>query len=68
MLLADEPTGNLDPQTSVDIMRLLDKVNRIGTTIVMATHDQAIVDAMRRRVVELDDGRIVRDQARGVYT
>jgi cell division transport system ATP-binding protein len=49
-------------------MRLLDKVNRIGTTIVMATHDQAIVDAMRRRVVELDDGRIVRDQARGVYT
>ncbi len=68
VLLADEPTGNLDPQTSVDIMRLLDKVNRIGTTIVMATHDQAIVDAMRRRVVELDDGRIVRDQARGVYT
>jgi cell division transport system ATP-binding protein len=68
VLLADEPTGNLDPQTSVDIMRLLDKVNRIGTTIVMATHDQAIVDAMRRRVVELDDGRIVRDQVRGVYT
>ena len=68
VLLADEPTGNLDPQTSVDIMRLLDKVNRIGTTIVMATHDQAIVDAMRRRVVELDDGRVVRDQVRGVYT
>ena len=68
VLLADEPTGNLDPGTSVDIMRLLDKVNRIGTTVVMATHDQAIVDAMRRRVVELDDGRVVRDQSRGVYS
>jgi len=68
VLLADEPTGNLDPQTSVDIMRLLDKVNRIGTTVVMATHDQAIVDAMRRRVVELDEGKVVRDQARGVYS
>jgi cell division transport system ATP-binding protein len=68
VLLADEPTGNLDPQTSVDIMRLLDKVNRIGTTVVMATHDQAIVDAMRRRVIELEDGNVVRDQARGVYS
>ncbi|MEX0754803.1 MAG: cell division ATP-binding protein FtsE [Actinomycetota bacterium] len=68
VLLADEPTGNLDPQTSVDIMRLLDKVNRIGTTVVMATHDQAIVDAMRRRVIELEDGHVVRDQARGVYS
>ena len=67
VLLADEPTGNLDPNTSVDIMRLLDKVNRIGTTVVMATHDQAIVDAMRKRVVELDKGQVVRDQARGVY-
>jgi cell division transport system ATP-binding protein len=67
VLLADEPTGNLDPNTSVDIMRLLDKVNRIGTTVVMATHDQAIVDAMRKRVVELDKGRVIRDQARGVY-
>ena len=66
--LADEPTGNLDPNTSVDIMRLLDKVNRIGTTVVMATHDQAIVDAMRKRVVELDKGRVIRDQARGVYS
>jgi len=68
VLLADEPTGNVDPSTSVDIMRLLDKVNRIGTTVVMATHDQAIVDAMRRRVIELDAGRVVRDQARGVYS
>ena len=69
VLLADEPTGNLDPNTSVDIMRLLDKVNRIGTTVVMATHDQAIVDAMRKRVIELDKGHvIVRDQSRGVYS
>jgi cell division transport system ATP-binding protein len=67
VLLADEPTGNLDPGTSVDIMRLLDKVNRIGTTVLMATHDQAIVDAMRRRVIELDNGKVVRDQTRGVY-
>jgi cell division transport system ATP-binding protein len=68
VLLADEPTGNLDPNTSVDIMRLLDKVNKIGTTVVMATHDQAIVDATRKRVIELDKGRIVRDQSRGVYS
>jgi cell division transport system ATP-binding protein len=68
VLLADEPTGNLDPNTSVDIMRLLDKVNRIGTTVVMATHDQAIVDAMRKRVIELDKGKVVRDQSRGVYS
>jgi cell division transport system ATP-binding protein len=68
VLLADEPTGNLDPNTSVDIMRLLDKVNRIGTTVVMATHDQAIVDAMRKRVIELDKGQVIRDQARGVYS
>jgi cell division transport system ATP-binding protein len=67
VLLADEPTGNLDPNTSVDIMRLLDKVNRIGTTVLMATHDQAIVDAMRKRVIELDRGKVVRDQTRGVY-
>jgi cell division transport system ATP-binding protein len=68
VLLADEPTGNLDPNTSVDIMRLLDKVNKIGTTVVMATHDQAIVDAMRKRVIELDSGKVVRDQSRGVYS
>jgi len=67
LLLADEPTGNLDPQTSVGIMRLLDRINRTGTTVVMATHDAEIVDSMRRRVVELDAGRLVRDQARGVY-
>ncbi len=67
VLLADEPTGNLDPNTSVDMMRLLDKVNRIGTTVVMATHDQAIVDAMRKRVIELEKGRVIRDQSRGVY-
>jgi cell division transport system ATP-binding protein len=67
ILLADEPTGNLDPSTSVGIMRLLDRINRTGTTVVMATHDQGIVDTMRRRVVELDRGHLVRDQARGVY-
>ena len=67
ILLADEPTGNLDPATSVDIMKLLDRINKIGTTVVMATHDNAIVDAMRRRVIELDSGRVIRDQARGVY-
>jgi len=67
ILLADEQTGNLDPGTSVDIMKLLDRINRTGTTVIMAAHDNAIVDAMRRRVVELDSGRVVRDQARGVY-
>ncbi|WP_028479733.1 cell division ATP-binding protein FtsE [Nocardia sp. CNY236] len=67
VLLADEPTGNLDPDTSADIMLLLERINRIGTTVVMATHDNHIVDAMRRRVVELDHGRMVRDEATGVY-
>ncbi len=67
ILLADEPTGNLDPATTVGIMRLLDRINRYGTTVVMATHDQRIVDAMRRRVLELDRGALVRDQVRGVY-
>jgi cell division transport system ATP-binding protein len=67
ILLADEPTGNLDPGTTVGIMKLLDRINRTGTTVVMATHDQRIVDAMRRRVLELDRGNLVRDQARGIY-
>lgn len=67
VLLADEPTGNLDPDTSGDIMMLLERINRIGTTVLMATHDNHIVDAMRRRVVELDHGRLVRDEATGVY-
>ena len=67
LLLADEPTGNLDPDTSVGIMKLLDRINRTGTTIVMATHDDDIVDQMRKRVVELRDGRVVRDEDRGVY-
>ena len=67
ILLADEPTGNLDPTTTIGIMRLLDRINRTGTTVVMATHDQGIVDQMRRRVIELDRGTVIRDQARGVY-
>ncbi|MCL2849171.1 MAG: cell division ATP-binding protein FtsE [Micrococcales bacterium] len=67
ILLADEPTGNLDPSTSLGIMRLLDRINRTGTTVVMATHDDEIVDQMRRRVVELEAGAMVRDQAHGVY-
>ena len=67
ILIADEPTGNLDPATSVGIMKLLDRINREGTTVVMATHDSGIVDQMRKRVIELESGNVVRDQARGVY-
>ena len=67
VLLADEPTGNLDPDTSQGIMSLLERINRTGTTVVMATHDNNIVDAMRRRVVELETGKVIRDQSRGVY-
>ncbi|GAY07107.1 cell division ATP-binding protein FtsE [Pseudonocardia sp. N23] len=67
VLLADEPTGNLDPDTSQDIMLLLERINRTGTTVVMATHDHSIVDSMRRRVVELDLGQVVRDESHGVY-
>jgi cell division transport system ATP-binding protein len=68
LLLADEPTGNLDPDTSIDIMRLLYRINRTGTTVLVATHDQTMVDKMRRRVLELSGGRIVRDEAAGRYT
>jgi cell division transport system ATP-binding protein len=67
ILIADEPTGNLDPATSVGIMKLLDRINRDGTTVVMATHDAGIVDQMRKRVIELEAGHVIRDQARGVY-
>ena len=67
ILIADEPTGNLDPTTSVGIMKLLDRINRTGTTVVMATHDAGIVDQMRKRVIELEDGRVIRDQSQGVY-
>ena len=67
ILLADEPTGNLDPATGEGIMRLLDRINKTGTTVLMATHDQRIVNTMRKRVIQLDQGVIVRDQARGVY-
>ena len=67
ILLADEPTGNLDPATGEGIMRLLDRINTTGTTVLMATHDQRIVNTMRKRVIQLDRGVIVRDQVRGVY-
>jgi cell division transport system ATP-binding protein len=67
LLIADEPTGNLDPETSIDIMRLLYRINRTGTTVLVATHDQTMVDKMRRRVLELSRGRIVRDEAAGLY-
>ena len=67
ILIADEPTGNLDPATSVGIMKLLDRINRTGTTVVMATHDAGIVDQMRKRVVQLEDGVVIRDQTQGVY-
>ena len=67
LLIADEPTGNLDPGTSIGIMKLLDRINKLGTTVVMSTHDAQIVDQMRRRVIELEGGHLVRDQSRGVY-
>jgi cell division transport system ATP-binding protein len=68
LLLADEPTGNLDPETSIGIMQLLYRINRTGTTVVVATHDSAMVDRMRRRVIELAEGRVVRDEASGGYS
>ena len=67
ILIADEPTGNLDPTSSVGIMSLLERINETGTTVLMATHDHGIVDQMRKRVVELDHGRVVRDEAKGAY-
>ena len=67
LVIADEPTGNLDPETSWDIMDIFKRINASGTTIVMATHDKAIVDAMKLRVIAIEDGRIVRDEARGTY-
>jgi cell division transport system ATP-binding protein len=67
LLLADEPTGNLDPDTSIGIMQLLYRINRAGTTVIVATHDNEMVDKMRRRVIELKRGRIVRDEATGLY-
>jgi cell division transport system ATP-binding protein len=67
VLIADEPTGNLDPGTAMDIMHLLDEVNRRGTTVIVATHEREIVDRMRKRVVEIQDGAIVRDQYKGFY-
>src|SRR3954471_21707329 len=67
LLLADEPTGNLDPETSIGIMQLIYRINRTGTTVVVATHDREMVDKMRRRVIELNQGRIIRDQLAGMY-
>lgn len=67
ILLADEPTGNLDPTTSAELMGLFDRINKTGTTVLIATHNRELVDVMRKRVIALEDGKIVRDQARGVY-
>jgi cell division transport system ATP-binding protein len=67
LLLADEPTGNLDPETSIGIMQLLYRINRTGTTVIVATHDREMVDRMRRRVIELSEGRVVRDERSGLY-
>jgi cell division transport system ATP-binding protein len=67
LLICDEPTGNLDPDTSVGIMQLLYRINRTGTTVVMATHDREMVDKMRKRVIALEDGTVIRDERRGSY-
>jgi cell division transport system ATP-binding protein len=67
LLLADEPTGNLDPETSLGIMQLIYRINRAGTTVIVATHDSHMVDRMRRRVIEMSEGRVVRDEAGGAY-
>ncbi|CUH94395.1 Cell division ATP-binding protein FtsE [Propionispora sp. 2/2-37] len=67
IMIADEPTGNLDPETSWEIMKIFDRINQNGTTVVMATHDKTVVDGMRKRVIAIEKSRIVRDEARGVY-
>jgi cell division transport system ATP-binding protein len=67
LLLADEPTGNLDPATSLGIMSLLNRINKTGTTVLVATHDREMVDSMRKRVIALENGKVIRDQSRGVY-
>ena len=67
LLIADEPTGNLDPDTSEDIMEVFKKINHMGTTVLMVTHDKTLVDMMNKRVIELDDGKVVRDEQRGGY-
>lgn len=67
LLVADEPTGNLDPDTSVGIMQLLYRINRTGTTVLMATHDREMVDKMRKRVIALEEGKVIRDEAKGLY-
>jgi cell division transport system ATP-binding protein len=67
LLLADEPTGNLDPETSLGIMQLIYRINRAGTTVIVATHDSQMVDRMRRRVIEMNEGRVVRDEVGGAY-
>ena len=67
LLVADEPTGNLDPDTSVGIMQLLYRINRTGTTVLMATHDREMVDKMRKRVIALEDGKVIRDEDKGLY-
>jgi cell division transport system ATP-binding protein len=67
LLIADEPTGNLDPETSIGIMQLLYRINRTGSTVVVATHDHHLVDRMRRRVIELQQGQVLRDDAEGMY-
>ena len=67
MLIADEPTGNLDPDTAWDIMTLLDDINKRGTTVVVATHAKDIVDKMKKRVIQIEDGHIIRDDKKGGY-
>ena len=67
LLIADEPTGNLDPETSRDIMEVFKKINHMGTTVLMVTHDKTLVDMMNKRVIEIDDGKVVRDEQKGGY-